>query len=290
MLDPLDLLRTSIHSPADAVRWACLLEAIAPKPGNVYPGRSFVDMQYQDFVTAAELVSRIFAERLLPISERMLSAVELSKSQLGINVNLGIVLLMGPLVAADERLSGETAGDSAANRWAPAIASVLSGLDGSDGNRIYKAINTAAAGGLGEVDTLDVSEDHDEVDIVQAMTLAAHRDSIARQYATGFSDLIGRVTPLVGDSIARCGDLLGGIVDAHVRLLAQAPDSLIRRKNGLDVAVSVQQRAQQVDPEDPGSLAAFDAYLRERTHQLNPGTTADLIAAALYLLLRSPNH
>ena len=167
---------------------------------------------------------------------------------------------------------------------------MLSEFDGSDGHNIYKAINQAAPGGLGEVDSLDVREDHDDVDIVQAMTLAAGRDSIARQYATGFSDLLDRVTPLVGHSILQRGDVLGGIVDAHVRLLAQEPDSLIRRKNGLEVAVGVQEGAGKVDLEDPKSLSAFDAFLRNRTHKLNPGTTADLIAAALYLLLRSPNH
>ncbi len=129
-----------------------------------------------------------------------------------------------------------------------------------------------------------------QVDIVEAMTLAADRDLIARQYATGFVDLMERIVPLVEESICRRGDLLGGIVDAHLRMLANEPDSLIARKNGFEVAAGVQKRAQNVDLDDPASISVFDESLRNDTHELNPGTTADLIAAALYMLLRTPNH
>ncbi len=126
MVDPLDLIRNAIDSPADAVRWACLLEATAPKPGNVYPGRSFGDLQYLDFVAAAEIAVSAFSLTDHPISQRMLSAVELSVAQSRTNVNLGIVLLLGPLVAADETMSGDSVGNRADQNWAAAIAGVLS--------------------------------------------------------------------------------------------------------------------------------------------------------------------
>jgi triphosphoribosyl-dephospho-CoA synthase len=290
MVDPLALIRNSIDSPSDAVRWACLLEATAPKPGNVYPGRSFRDLQYRDFVAAAEIVASAFSRTGHPISQRMRSAVELSVAQLRTNANLGIVLLLGPLVAADETMTSDTTGQRNDQRWTAAIAEVLSGFNGADGRNIFQAINNASAGGLGDVDAMDVRESHPRVDIVEAMTLAADRDLIARQYATGFMDLIERILPLVGESIRRRGDLLGGIVDAHLRMLANEPDSLIARKNGFEVASSVQKRAQNVDLDDPASISVFDESLRSGTSELNPGTTADLIAAALYMLLRTPDH
>ena len=291
MPDSLDLLRKAIRSRADAVRWACLLEAIAPKPGNVYPGRPFHDMQYKDFVAAAEHSASALALSSRLISQRMLAAVELSRSQLRINANLGIVLLLGPLVAADELLANDISEPASGESWAQAIAHVLAGFDGTDGSNIYQAIYCASAGGLGEVDELDVRDgNHTSVDIVQAMTLAADRDTIARQYATGFADLIERVVPLLRESIIQRGDFMSGIVDAHIRLLAMEPDSLIARKNGLEVAVEVQERARNVDLDEPASIAEFDESLRGIANQLNPGTTADLIAAALYMLLRTPNH
>ena len=120
------------------------------------------------------------------------------------------------------------------------------------------------------------------------MDLAKERDRVALQYSGGFDDLCCEVVPILSSSIRDCGDVLTGICQAHLRLMASAPDSLIGRKNGPQVANEVQLRAQQIDPTDVDSVESFDRYLREGGHQLNPGTTADLIAAALYVLLRTP--
>ena len=288
--DPLNLLRNVIDSPTDAIRWACLLEATAPKPGNVYPGCSFEDLEYHDFVVAAEIASKAFSQTRQPISKRMLSAVDSAVAQSRTNVNLGIVLLLGPLVSADETMASDSTRARDPVNWAESVAEVLDRFDGVDGQNIFKAINHASAGGLGDVDSMDVRDTHPQVDIVKAMTLAADRDLIARQYATGFKDLIQRVVPLVDESIRLRGDLLAGMVDAHLRLLATEPDSLIARKNGLPVALRVQQNARKVDLDHPVSIAKFDESLRTRGHELNPGATADLLAAALYVLLRTPKH
>jgi triphosphoribosyl-dephospho-CoA synthase len=287
MADPLDSLRRLIGSPAGAVRWACLLEAISPKAGNVYPGRSFSDLSFADFVSAAEIASKQMADSRRRISERMLMAVEETVSMTKTNVNLGMVLLLGPLVAADEMMAGrgEIRG---VETWATVIGEVLGAMDGVDGRNIFRAIRVAPAGGLGSASAMDVHTTGGEVDILAAMTLARDRDRIARQYAVGFTDLLETIAPVVGESISQRGDLLGGIQDAQLRLLRSEPDSLIARKNGVEVAATVQKRARGLDLDDPTRVAQFDAFLRSDSHQLNPGTTADLIAAALYVLLRTP--
>ena len=87
-------------------------------------------------------------------------------------------------------------------------------------------------------------------------------------------------------------DLLQGIVHAQIRLLADEPDTLIARKFGDAVARDVSARA-RIDPTDAEAVQALDRFLRGdnpyRLSRINPGTTADLIAAALYVLLREPN-
>ena len=104
---------------------------------------------------------------------------------------------------------------------------------------------------------------------------------------SGFRELILDITPVLSDSISTTGDVLRGICDAQIRLLAKTPDTLIARKNGMQVAHEVQNRAKSVDPSDVTQVDSLDEYLRSDGHQLNPGTTADLLAAALYLLLRT---
>ena len=286
MTDPLRWLEPLVRTPEDAVRWACLLEATAPKPGNVFPGRPFTNLTYLDFVRAAEITADCFG-RAGRVSQGMLDAVVATASQCQSNVNLGIVLLLGPLVAADRCLIAQGACGRTPEVWREAIGRQLQQMDEVDGQNVFRAIASASAGGLGKVDTMDVHATHSTVDLLQAMTLAADRDRIARQYSTGFVELVDLVAPTLQESMIECGDVMQGICQAHIRLLVLSPDSLIARKNGVVVAERVQSLARSVSIRDRESVEQFDASLRSPDHKLNPGTTADLIAAGLYLLLRT---
>ena len=67
---------------------------------------------------------------------------------------------------------------------------------------------------------------------------------------------------------------------------------MIVRKCGADVAKEAGRRAQRAleaaDDEDAylAALADLDFWLRSDGHRRNPGTTADLLAAALFVLIR----
>ncbi len=247
----------------DAIRLACVLEASAPKAGNVHPRASFGDLNYQHFVDAADILAEELTRTDITIANRMRSAVIRSRESSGTNVNLGIVLLIGPLVDA--------------NVW-------------NEGHVIFDCIRIAGAGGLSQVDEMDVNDTVDQVDLRAAMESAAHRDDIALQYATNFHDLRDNIVPVVDNAINKAGDLLIGIAEAHLQLLSTRPDSLIARKNGIDVARDVMRRAQTALVGNIDTRQQFDAFLRDEKHRLNPGTTADLIAASLFVLLQPPVH
>lgn len=288
MIGCLESIRRQCQAPSDAVRWACLIEATSPKAGNVYPGRCFSDLCYADFVTAAELSAESFHDASRSFSHGVLQAAVAVADQIGTNVNLGILLLIGPLVQTDQ-LHTERIVDHAS--WQSSVADVLSAITPEDTARLYSAINAASPGGMGETDDMDLTGPPPK-HFVDAMSSAQSRDRIARNYANEFRDLFGTVAPLLADSIQREKDLLSGTALAHLRLLESEPDSLIERKFGLEVAKVVQQRA-MFDHQDPEQCVAFDRFLREgeidlagNRSKLNPGTTADLIAAGLYILLR----
>lgn len=92
------------RAPADvgaAAQLACLLEASAPKPGNVSPGRHFHDTRYEDFLASAAAIGPVIAlagERGLGAT--VLAAVEATRRWTRANTNLGIVLLIAPLARA----------------------------------------------------------------------------------------------------------------------------------------------------------------------------------------------
>jgi triphosphoribosyl-dephospho-CoA synthase len=111
--------------------------------------------------------------------------------------------------------------------------------------------------------------------------MAADRDSIAAEYVTDF-----RITFDVGLPALIEARSLGweeATVRTFLALLAAIPDTHIRRKFGPDVAANVSRDAKDAQGAGPQGRAYFDEELRSAG--LNPGTTADLTAAALYVAL-----
>ncbi len=124
------------------------------------------------------------------------------------------------------------------------------------------------------------------------MASAAERDSIASEYVTDYALTFETGVPALA---AALGDGLGvrdAIVELHLRLLDAAPDTLIARKRGADAAARVSAGARDVlaaggvrTAAGRRALQRFDASLREPGNALNPGTTADLVTATLFVAL-----
>src|SRR6188472_941971 len=86
---------------AAAAQLACLLEASAPKPGNVSPGRHFSDVRYEHFLASAAAIGAAFAEAgHRTVGETILRAATATSQWTRSNTNLGIVLLLAPLARA----------------------------------------------------------------------------------------------------------------------------------------------------------------------------------------------
>ena len=122
------------------------------------------------------------------------------------------------------------------------------------------------------------------------MTEAKDRDRIAAQFSNAFADVFEKSLPWILEGRERFGDLMQGIVLAHVRMMAQYPDSLIARKCGMLVAEQSQTMARKAldslaEGPEPffAQVSNLDFWLRSDGHRRNPGTTADLIAAGLFV-------
>jgi triphosphoribosyl-dephospho-CoA synthase len=263
------------------VQLACLLEVSAPKPGNVTPAHDFSDMTYADMVRSALALGPVFARRrarVRSVGELVSDGVRATARVAATNTNLGIVLLFAPLVrAAATRREDETL-RSATER-------TLARLDVDDAAAAFAAIAQARPGGLGEAPEHDVRAPA-SVSLREAMAAAAHRDSIASEYTTGYAVVFDTGLRLLADALRDGVPTLEAIVSLHVSLLASHPDTLIQRKAGTAAARAVSAAAREV-LERTRSLADFDASLRGPDHRLNPGTTADLVAATLLAALLS---
>lgn len=273
----------------DAFLRACWLDVAVLKPGNVSVFSAGHRMQAAQFVASAQAA----AGPLLAHGERVGSRIEAAMAAtwraVGCNTNLGILLLCAPIAAAAER---EGAHDSPA-ALRNALGQVLAELDVADARAAYRAIAQANPGGLGDAPEQDV---HDEptLGLREAMALAAGRDRIAHQYACGFDDLFDIGLARLPRGFALMSDAPGEPADAATARAVQRvflgylganPDSHIVRKHGEAVAQTVmaaaQARAVGERPEDEAGLAAWDESLKAQG--INPGTSADLTVATLFL-------
>jgi triphosphoribosyl-dephospho-CoA synthase len=263
------------------VQLACLLEVSAAKPGNVTPAHDFSDMTYADMVRSALALGPVFARRrarMRSVGELISDGVRATARVAATNTNLGTVLLFAPLVrAAATRREDETL-RSATER-------ILAQLDVDDAAAAFAAIARARPGGLGEALEHDI-RDPASVSLREAMAAAAHRDSIASEYATGYAIVFDTGLRLLADALRDGARTLDAIVSLHLGLLASHPDTLIERKAGAAAARAVTAAAREV-LEGTRSLADFDASLRGPDHRLNPGTSADLVAGTLLAALLS---
>ena len=160
-----------------------------------------------------------------------------------------------------------------------------------DAREVYTAIRLANPGGLGRASEQDVAREPTQT-LRDVMRLAAGRDGVAREYDTGFATTFDVGVPALRQARA---DGLGwddAIVETFLTLLAASPDTHIARRAGLERAVNVSRLAVSVLAaggvrSDAGRLAVarFDRSLRDDRHAANPGTTADLTAAAIFIVL-----
>ncbi|MGL5094968.1 MAG: triphosphoribosyl-dephospho-CoA synthase, partial [Planctomycetia bacterium] len=97
-----------------AVELACLLEAIARKPGNVHPRRDFADAGCLDFLAGGVVVGPLLADAATTgVGRAVYDAVDATRRLVSSNVNLGIALLLAPLCAADTDDVGPTSATTA---------------------------------------------------------------------------------------------------------------------------------------------------------------------------------
>jgi triphosphoribosyl-dephospho-CoA synthase len=285
--------------PGEFARVACLWEVNARKVGNVHRLRDFADLRFTDFVQSALAIAPVFAQACQKsVGDTILEAIRATHLAVGTNTNLGIVLLLAPLAAVEQN-----------EPLATGLERVLNSFTLADSRKVFAAIRLAQPGGLGQAPQQNVYEEP-TLPLRAVMALAAERDLIARQYANGYREVLEEGVPCLHRTLGAAklpfcvgsiprtlneetGDhsflvLEDAIILTHLNFLAHHSDSLIVRKAGLATAQEVSRRAAAVlaapKPDRSQTIAELDAWLV--ANHFNPGTSADLVTASLFIALR----
>ena len=261
-------------------RAACIAELQALKPGNVHLFADGHGMTIHDFIKSADASAVVISQAGLSVGERIYAAVEATNKAVGLNTNLGVILLCAPLIHA--ALNGDDKLTLQQN-----LLHVLNTLTVDDAVLTSKAIVIANPAGLGESDVHDVRL-QPNVTLLEMMCSAQNKDRIAWQYAHQFSDVIGFGTNCYNEAWAKWQNEAWATTALYLNFLGKYPDTHIVRKYGEAMAETVRREAQEIEADFKSadnpkliqkSLMNWDALLKKRG--INPGTSADLTVASL---------
>ena len=275
-------MQKSTHQLEEFILAACLMEATAPKIGNVHPEASFNDMTYDHFVQSAHAVAPVLAKsQPHSVGKTILKATQATINKVQCNTNLGIILLLAPLVAVPTSICLKEG-----------VKNVLQNLTKEDAEYVYQAIRVANPGGMGENNEADIQQNPTGT-LLEMMQLAASHDQIANQYVNGYHDIFEFGLSCLAERKDFTINWKEDIVWLQLRFLERFSDSHVIRKCGNDVGETLQKRAAIVlnngfpaSSKSTELLKEFDEWLRQENNIRNPGTTADLITATLFIALR----
>jgi len=293
---------------------AILLEASADKPGNVNRTASFKSTRYEHFLASAVAIASSFehaAERGVLVSRGEIhvsavgigrviknSMVNVNAWQHGGNTLLGTAILLSPIAVA--------AGMTHANKRIFEVSKlrknvklVVESTTPEDAVNVYEAIRTANPGGLGKVSELDINDPdskkrilEDRISLFQIFQKSSKYDAICSEWINNYPITFKVAYPFLMEQIERTDNLNVAIIHTFLKVLAVYPDSLIARKTSLEKALEISSKAKEIlelggfeTLKGRENLRELDRELRRTGNSLNPGTTADIIAAALALAI-----
>lgn len=262
-------------------RRACRLDITALKPGNVGLHSDSQEPTVKDFVRSAQTSTAPLMAPGLGLGERILGAVRVTRQAVDTNTNLGIILLISPLVQA-------VMNQGTARALEDSLATILKNTTVEDAASVYQAIRLAEPGGMGRKDEQDLFEEPTAT-LLEAMRIAASWDQVAAQYSNGFYDVFHFGVPRYTDLLEKWRDERWATTGLFLSYLAHFPDSLIARKSGIlkareisDMITPLQKEFCRSNSPDRyrARLMKIDGHLKR--DRINPGTTADLVLTSIF--------
>ena len=284
----IDKDKHSLDDLKSAYLFSCKKDIELIKPGNVNLLSSHKDTKAQDYLDSAILSSRELFNQNYSLGKRILESVNVTRSQVNVNTNLGIILLCAPVIQSYIDFNNLDLREG--------IKKTLSTTSIKDTHDLCAAINISSPGGLGDSDMYDTAS-YPNASIKQIMDYSQEYDRISYQYSHNFSDIFDFIIPKLELLNQRYESLDISLSLLFIEILAKIPDSHISRKFGDKIAKKTSNNAYDLlkilDREyDPDYLAKALNNLdyEYKKKGINPGTTADLLVASLMIYKISGNN
>ena len=290
---------------------AILLEVSADKPGNVNFVVGFEGTRVEHFLASAMAAQTHFEEaatRGIAISEGRLRisdagigelikkcAADIDAWQKGGNTLIGTVILFVPMAVA----AGMTPMEGNSIDFSELRKNLKLAVESTtplDAVHLYDAIDIAKPSGLNDAPDFDVKDANakerllaENISLYQVFEIAADYDDVCSEWISNFPITFDLAYPYLVDQL-KSRDLNKAIIHTFLKVLSEHPDTFIARKVGIEKTREISLFARKIlnlggleTQKGRQSIHEFDKKLRKSGNQYNPGTTADLTAAALAL-------
>ncbi|KAA9398690.1 triphosphoribosyl-dephospho-CoA synthase [Haloarcula sp. CBA1130] len=261
---------------------ALLLEVSGtPKPGNVDREREYDDLRFEHFMAGA-VGARPGLDRAAagdPIGPAFETAVEGMAGQSAGNTQFGALLILTPLVAA-------ASGGRLSPSGMDAVVRETTVEDAAAFYRAFEHVDVAVDDPPDGLEPLDVRRGSNAIPVLRARDLtlfdvmaeSADVDGVAAEWVSGFERVFEASERLLDGS----GPVADRASDVFLELLAAEPDTFIVTRQDRETAEEVQRRAQAVLDGDEDATKLAEEFVER---DINPGTTADLVAGGLFVAL-----
>jgi triphosphoribosyl-dephospho-CoA synthase len=297
---------------SECLELAILLEVSADKPGNVNFVVGFEGTRVEHFLASAVAATPFFEEaanRGISVSNHKLRindvgigqiikkcVVDINAWQKGGNTLLGTVILFAPLAVAAGMTPTKGNFVFEIPRLRENVKLTVESTTPEDAVHLYEAIDIAKPSGLNGAPDLDVYDPHskerilkDKVSLYQVFKIATGYDDVCSEWVNNYPITFNLAYPYLMEQL-KSRDLNTAIIHTFLKVLSEHPDTFIARKVGFKKASEISLDAKKVlqlggmeTSKGRKSTLDFDRKLRESGNLFNPGTTADITAAALAL-------
>ena len=292
---------------------AILFEVSADKPGNVNLVVGFEGTRYEHFLASAVAAGSCFewaVEQGVAVSSGKISVsnvglgriikdcvTDINSWQRGGNTLLGTVILLSPIAVSAGMTPTKEEYIFEVPKLRENLKRVVESTTPEDAVNVYEAIKIANPSGLGKAPELDINDPNsvnrivkENVSLFQVFKIASEYDRVCSEWVNNYPITFNVAYPYLMEQIKDDKDLNVAIIHTFLKVLAEYPDTFIARKVGIEKAREASFMAEEVlkrggleTSEGKSRLSELDKELRKSSNLLNPGTTADIIAAALAL-------
>jgi triphosphoribosyl-dephospho-CoA synthase len=258
----------------------------SPKPGNVDRCHDFQDATFQQFLVSAVSAYPVFRKAAAGesrIGQLLLDAVRSWRFwNISGNTHFGSLILIIPLSVAAGKCGEKP------DRLKEELGRTLKETNVDDAVDFYAAFDLAGAR-VTDVDAFSMKNSATPQELrsqrktlLDLMNLSQDHDLIAKEWSNGYQrsfHLADRLAEMI-----KIHGLNEGVVRTYLEALSEEPDSLVLAKFGNEKANEVSFRA-KLALEDDNLKAARKLDIELLDEDVNPGSTADLIAASLLIYL-----